>query len=43
MTYTGTLLNTITHTTDVFASDMLFATLDPTTRLVRMSGMQYPG
>lgn len=38
----SSLLNTFTQTNDVFASDMLFATLDPTTRRVSMSGMQYP-
>lgn len=38
----SSLLNALTQTAEVFASDMLFATLDPTTRLVRMPGMQFP-
>jgi len=37
----STLLNTFTNA-GVFAADMLFATLDPTTRLVQVPGMKYP-
>ena len=37
----STLLNSLTNA-GVFAADMLFATLDPTTRLVRMPGLRNP-
>jgi GTP-binding protein HflX len=37
----STLLNSFTSA-GVFAADMLFATLDPTTRLVRLAGMRNP-
>ena len=37
----STLLNTFTNA-GVLAADMLFATLDPTTRLVQVPGMKYP-
>lgn len=37
----STLLNSITSA-GVFAADMLFATLDPTTRMVRMAGLKNP-
>jgi GTP-binding protein HflX len=34
----STLLNTLSHNADVYADDKLFATLDPTTRQVRLPG-----
>lgn len=37
----STLLNTLSSA-GVYAADMLFATLDPTTRMVRMSGPRIP-
>jgi GTP-binding protein HflX len=39
----STLLNTLAGMgAQVYAADMLFATLDPTTRLIRMSGLKNP-
>lgn len=38
----STLLNKLAQAADVFTADMLFATLDPTTRLVQMKGMRNP-
>jgi GTP-binding protein HflX len=38
----STLLNSLTNSAEVYTADMLFATLDPTTRLVRMAGLKNP-
>jgi len=38
----STLLNMLSDNTEVLVADMLFATLDPTTRLVRMPGLRNP-
>ena len=38
----STMLNAMTHSVEVYTADMLFATLDPTTRLVRMPGLKNP-
>jgi GTPase len=38
----SSLLNTLSDNTAVYTADMLFATLDPTTRIVRMAGMKTP-
>lgn len=38
----STLLNSLSRAADVFVADMLFATLDPTTRRIRMPGLRSP-
>ncbi len=38
----SSLLNALTSKNDAFASNMLFATLDPTTRMVRVPGLPVP-